>query len=109
VSDCSQLNLPQQLQTIISMVPGGWGIFNALFGDCSRPYSQYVCSTTVCVCALIGYLGVHETLGITAITLCAGLAGGNSYLRSQDKKTAAGAASTDKKTAAIAANPGELS
>jgi hypothetical protein len=107
MSDPGQMQLPPQIQAIVSMIPGKWGVFNALFGDCSRPYSQYVCSTTVCACALISYIAGSETLGITAVTLCAGLAGGQAYLRSQDKKTAANASSTDQKTAAVAAGGGQ--
>jgi hypothetical protein len=103
MSDPGQMQLPPQIQAIVSMIPGGWNIFNTLFGDCSRPYSQYVCSSAIAFCTVWSCVVQNEAIFFAAIAAAAGLAGGQAFLRTQDKKIAASASSTDQKTAAVAA------
>ena len=76
-----------------------WDKIDELVASFARPYSMYVCSSAIAFAAIWSVVAAHETALIT-IPAAAGLAGGQAYLRSLDKQTAATASTTDKQTAA---------
>lgn len=71
-----------------------WDKFDELFASFARPYSMYLCSTSIAFAAVWSVVTAQSdvVIGIT-IGASAALAGGQSYLRTADKKTAAAAGS----------------
>lgn len=65
-----------------------WDKFDELFASLARPYSMYICSSSVAFAAVWSVVAAHETAIIT-IPAAATLAGGQAYLRSLDKQTVA--------------------
>ena len=62
-----------------------WDKLDELIASWARPYTVYICSTSVAICCFIQYTA------LIALPLAASLAGGAAVLRTIDKKTNANA------------------
>lgn len=71
-----------------------WDKFDELFASFSRPYSIYVCATSIALALPMSIYFKSGDVVISAIAAAAaGVAGATSYFRTVDKKTAVAAAS----------------
>jgi hypothetical protein len=75
--------------------PISWDKFDELFASFSRPYSIYVCSTSIALALPMAIYFKSGDIVISAIAATAGgVVGSTGYFRSVDKKTAASAGSS---------------